>query len=71
MKFHITDTTSPLASAAVIAKMGNRVVLEDGPGKPYIENVATGMKIHLRESGGTYVLDADCPTDAAIFSRRG
>ena len=71
MKFHVTDTTKPLASAASIAKMGNRVVLEDGPEKSYIENVATGKKIHFRESGGTYVLDADCLTDAAIFSRRG
>ena len=71
MKFHVNDTTNPLASAAVIAKMGNRVVLEVGPGKPYIENVATGKKIHLRQSGGTYVLDADYPTDAAIFSRMG
>ena len=71
MKFHVTDTTKPLASAAAIAKMENRVVLEDGPGKSYIENVATGKKIHLPVSGGTYVLDADCFTDAAIFSRRG
>ena len=71
MKFHVTDTTKPLASAAAIAKMGNRVVLEDGLGKSYIENVATGKKIHLRESGGTYVLDADCLADAAIFSRLG
>ena len=52
MKFHVTDTTKPLASAAAVAKMGNRVVLEDGPGKSYIENVATGKKIHFRESGG-------------------
>ena len=71
MKFHVTDTTKPFASAAAIAKMGNRVALDDGPGKSYIENVATGKKIHLRESGGTYVLDADCLTDAAIFSRWG
>ena len=70
VKFHVTDTTKPLASAAAIAKMGNRVGLEDGLGKSYIENVATGKKIHLRESDGTYVLDADCLADAAIFSRR-
>ena len=69
MKFDVTDTTNPLASAAAIPKVGNRVVLEDGVGKSYIENVATGKKIHLRESGGTFVLDADCLTDAAIFSR--
>ena len=41
MKFHVTDT-KPLASAAAIANMGNRVELEDGPGKSYIENVARG-----------------------------
>ena len=70
MKCHVTDT-KPLASAAAIANMRNRVVLEDGPGKSYIENVVRGQKIHLRESGGTCVLDADCLTDAAIFSRRG
>ena len=63
MKSHVTDTTNLLASAAVIAKMGNRVVLRTA-------RVATGKKIHFRESGGTYVLDADCLTDAAIFSRR-
>ena len=50
MKFHVTDTTNPWASAAAIAKMGNRVVLEDGVGKSYIENVATGKKIHFRRS---------------------
>ena len=71
MKFHVTDTTKPLTSAAAIAKMVNRVVLEDGPGKSCIENVATGKNTHLRESGGTYVLDADCLTDGAIFSRQG
>ena len=71
MKFHVTDTTKPLASAAAVTKMGNRVVLEDGPGKSYIENVATGKKIQFREFGGIYVLDADCFTDAAVFSTRG
>ena len=70
MKFHVTDTTKPLASAAAIAKMGNRVVLEDGPGKSYIENVATGQRIMLRESGGTFVFDAECFV-GSVFSGRG
>ena len=60
MRFHVTDTTKPLASAAAIAKMGNRVVLEEGPGKAYIENISTGLRLPLRESGGTFVLDAEC-----------
>ena len=70
MRFHVTDTTKPLASAAAIAKMGNRVVLEQGPGKAYIENIATGQRLPLRESGGTYVLDAECFTDS-VFRGRG
>jgi hypothetical protein len=60
LKFHVTDTTKPLASAAAITKMGNRIVLEEGPGKAYIENVQTGKRIMLKESGGTFVFDAEC-----------
>lgn len=57
MKFDVTYTTKPLATAATIAKMGNRVVFVDGPGKAYIETVATGKRNMLRESGGTYILN--------------
>jgi hypothetical protein len=69
LKFHVTDTTKPLASAAAITKMGNRVVLEDGPGRAYIENVQTGRRIPLKESGGTFVFDAECFT-SPVFSGR-
>ena len=68
MKFHVTDSTKPLASAAAIASMGNRVVLQGGDGPSYIEHVATGKRIDLRISGGTYVFDAE---SAAGFTRRG
>jgi hypothetical protein len=70
LKFHVTDTTKPLASAAAITKMGNRVVLEEGPGKAYIENLETGQKIFLKESGGTFVFDAECFA-SPVFSGRG
>jgi hypothetical protein len=70
MRFHVTDTTKPLASAAAIVKMGNRVILEDGPGKAYIEHIASGRRIPLRESGGTFLLDADCFAEV-VFSGRG
>ena len=70
MKLHVTDATKPLASAAAIAKMGNKVVLESGPGKSYIENAATGKRIALRESGGTFVFDAECLA-VPVFSGRG
>lgn len=70
MKFHVTDTTKPLASAAAIVKMGNKVVMECGAGKSYIENIATRKRIMLRESGGTFVFDAECLVDS-VFSGRG
>ena len=69
MRFHVTDTTKPLASARAIAKMGSRVVLEGGEGNSYIQHLATGRKILLKESGGTYVFDAECFT-GAVFSGR-
>jgi hypothetical protein len=69
LKFHVTDTTKPLASAAAITKMGNKVVLEGGMGKSYIENVATGRRIMLKESGGTYVFDVECML-GPVFSGR-
>lgn len=60
MKFRVMDTDKPLAPAAAIVEMGNRVVLEDGPSNPYIENVATGQRVMLRESGGMYAFDVEC-----------
>ena len=57
MKFHMTDTTKPLASAIAVMKMGSKVVLdEDGS---YIENKVTGERIMLKESGGTYMFEID------------
>lgn len=70
MRFHVTDTTKPLASAAAIAKMGNKVVLQDGPGNSFIENVTTGQRIALKERGGTFVFDADC-LEGSGFTGRG
>ena len=69
LKFHVTDTTKPLASAAAITKLGNRVVLEEGPGTAYIENVESGRRIMLEQCGGTFVFDVECFT-APVFSGR-
>ena len=66
LKFHVTDATKPLASAAAIAKLGNKVVME-GPGG-YIQNERTGDRIDLKLKGGVYVFDIE--VDAG-FSRRG
>jgi hypothetical protein len=72
MNFHVTDTTKPLASAMAVTRMGNRVVLESGVGNSYIENIATGKRILLKERGGTYVFDTDCAVNAIspVFSRQ-
>ena len=70
LKFHVTDTTKPLASAMAVTRMGNRVVLEEGDGKSYIEHIATGKRILLKEHRGTYVFEAACSVNsvAAVFS---
>ncbi len=57
MKFHVTDTTKPLAAAMAVVKMGNTVVLS--PEGSYIENVKTKERINLKERGGTYVFDIE------------
>ena len=70
MKFHVADTTKPLAAAVAVVKMGNRVVLDtDGS---YIENKATGERIILEEEGGTYVFEVeDHPCTVEGFVRQG
>ncbi len=71
MSFHATDATKPRAAAMFIAKMGNRIVLEDGSGKSYVENVKTSARVMLHESGGAHVFEADCLTSVTspTFSR--
>ena len=61
MKFHVADTIKPLAAAMAMVKMGNRVVLEDGLGKSFIENIENGDRIMLKESRGTFVFDVEFP----------
>ncbi len=51
LNFHVTCATKSLAAAMAIAKMGNRTILEEGPGKSYAESLKTGDKVMLRESG--------------------
>ena len=59
MKFHVTNTTKPLASAMAVVNAGNRVVLTKEPGGSYIENIATKRRIKLKEVGGTFVFDVE------------
>jgi hypothetical protein len=40
--------------------MGNKEVMGGGPGKSYIENIATGKCIILKERSGTSVFDVEC-----------
>ncbi len=57
MKFHVTDTIKPLASAMAVMKMGNRVVLDDG--LSCIENNAMGERVLLKESGGACAFEVE------------
>ena len=77
MEFHVTNATKPLASAMAVVKAGNKVVLSHEMGGSYIENIATGKRIKLKESGGTFVfeVEADAGNEAShehtpVFSRR-
>ena len=56
-----------MVAATAIVKMGNRIVFEGGAWKSYIENLATGRRMPLRESGGTYTFEAEC-VDGSVFS---
>lgn len=79
MEFHVTNATKPLASAMAVVKAGNRVVLSQEVGGSYIENVTSGKRIRLKESGGTFVfeVEAECGVEAkrewspTVFNRRG
>ncbi len=62
VNFHVAVTTKPLAAAMAVVKVGNRIVMEGGPGRSYVENLRTGDRVLLRESGGALVF---------AFSRRG
>ena len=70
MKFHVTDTTKPLAAAMAVVKMGSRVVLDiDGS---HIENKATGERIILEKKNNTYVFEVeDRPCAVEGFVRQG
>ena len=57
MTFNIAGVCKPLASAAKVVAMGNRVVLDPDPMKSCVENVRTGEKMRLREHKGVYVFD--------------
>ena len=50
-----------MAAAMALVKKGNRVVLEDGPGRSFIENLKNGDRIMLKENRGTFVFDVEAP----------
>ena len=77
MEFHVTNATKPLASAMAVVKAGNKVVLSHEVGGSYIENIATGKKIKLKESGATFVFEVEAVAGneaghehTPVFSRR-
>ena len=57
MEFTVCNVTKALGSVSKICSNGNRVVFELGAGNSYVENIATGERVFLRESNGVFVLD--------------
>ena len=55
MRFNEADVRKPLASAALVARAGNRIVMEENGG--YIENKATGERMKMRVEQNAYVYD--------------
>ena len=61
LEFKVTDVTKPLLAVRRITGMGNRVCF--GPEKEdnFVENVASGIRVPLRQTGGSYILDGSFP----------
>ena len=57
MDFDICNVSRPLMSASKVTKRQNRVVLDDEPGKSYIEHKPTGERIPLKNEGSLWFLD--------------
>ena len=55
MRFNEPDVHKPLASAACVARAGNRVAMEEDGG--FIENVKTGDRMELSIENNTFVFD--------------
>lgn len=68
--FQVTHARKPLASVSKIVRKGNRVVFSQAGS--YIENLRTGQKIELEESGGAYHLDVNYVSTAGttVFARQ-
>jgi len=64
MKFNESDVRRPLASAAQVAKAGNRVILDSEGG--YIENVQTKERMKVRVENNTYVFDVQVEGGAEV-----
>ncbi len=62
MQFRVADASKALVAVMAVVRIGNRVVLEDGPGRSYFEKLRTCDRVLLRESGGALVFVVSCPT---------
>ena len=54
VEMEVADVKKPLMSVRRMTEAGNRVVFEPSGG--YIEDVHTGEKLQMRETGGMYML---------------
>lgn len=68
--FEVTDVKKPLLAVFRICEQGNRVQFGPQPADNYIQNVATGEKVHMKREGNSYVLQGEIAQNCP-FTRPG
>ena len=56
MKFQVTDVQKPLLAVSRLIEQGNIVQFGQEPGHSFIQNVASGDKLHLQRRGNSWVI---------------
>ena len=57
LEFNVAEVRRPLASAAAVVKVGNRIVLDEMGS--YVENKVTGEKMEVKMRNGTFVFEVE------------
>ena len=58
LTFQVTDVKKPLLAVRRLVEKGNKVVLAEGDGESYIQNMASKVKVPVKKKGGSFVIEA-------------
>ena len=58
LTFQVTDVKKPLLAVRRLVEKGNKVVLAEGEGESFIQNMATKVKVPVKKKGGAFVIEA-------------